>query len=172
MPTQTFLNLSDAKQERIFQALLTEFSHYSLADAQVARIVKEAQIARGAFYKYFADLTDAYHYVYHRAMMAIHEPLRALMHDNLQAADYMKFVRLFVDTAEKSRYYDLVKLHFDKNEALLSLNHAGSSIPAPYTGQQWAIQVLCHTAIKEILLHPDQSDKFLSFLEAALQRLV
>jgi AcrR family transcriptional regulator len=172
MPTQTFLNLPDAKQERIFQALLTEFSHYSLADAQVARIVKEAHIARGAFYKYFADLTDAYHYLYHRAIMAIHQPLRALMHENLQAADYMKFVHVFVDTAEKSRYYDLVKLHFEKNEALLSLNDTGSHMPASYTGQQWAIQVLCHTAIKEVLVHPEQTDKFLGFLELALKRLV
>lgn len=172
MPTQTFLNLPDAKQERIFQALLTEFSQYSLADAQVARIVKSAHIARGAFYKYFTDLTDAYHYLYHRAIMAIHKPLHALMRSNLQATDYMQFVHLFVATAKKSRYYDLVKLHFEKNEALLSLNQTGTSMPAPYTGQQWAIQVLCHTAIKEVLVHPEQTDKYLDFLEIALKRLV
>ena len=59
MPSQTFLNLKPEKQARIYAALLTEFSAYPLAKAQVARIVKEAQIARGAFYKYFADLNDA-----------------------------------------------------------------------------------------------------------------
>lgn len=46
MPSQTFLNLKPEKQARIYAALLTEFSAYPLAKAQVARIVKEAQIAR------------------------------------------------------------------------------------------------------------------------------
>ena len=60
MPTSTFENLNHEKRQKIEQALLHEFSEHSLALAQVARIVKEAEIARGAFYKYFADLKDAY----------------------------------------------------------------------------------------------------------------
>ena len=51
MVSQTFKNLAPLKKERITAALLTEFSTYPLKDAQVARIVKDAQIARGAFYK-------------------------------------------------------------------------------------------------------------------------
>lgn len=53
MPSSTFTNLPSAKRERIRAALLAEFSQHSLADAQVARIIAAAQIARGAFYKYF-----------------------------------------------------------------------------------------------------------------------
>ena len=62
MVKQTFFNLPDEKKQRVTTALLHEFSNHPLPDAQVARIVTEAEIARGAFYKYFDDLTDAYAY--------------------------------------------------------------------------------------------------------------
>ena len=68
MPSTTFKNLNRQKKELITNALLTEFSQHSLASAQVARIVKQAGIARGAFYKYFADLTEAYQYLYQVAI--------------------------------------------------------------------------------------------------------
>ena len=60
MVSTTFKNLAPDKQARIQSGLLNEFSAHPLADAQVARIVQQAQIARGAVYKYFTDLTDAY----------------------------------------------------------------------------------------------------------------
>lgn len=43
MPSQTFENLPQSKQALVRQALLEEFSNHDLADAQVARIVKNAQ---------------------------------------------------------------------------------------------------------------------------------
>ena len=57
MPSRTFQNLKDEKKQRVTAALLTEFSQHSLPDAEVARIIKQAGISRGAFYKYFPDLT-------------------------------------------------------------------------------------------------------------------
>ena len=72
MVKATFKNLPSAKRERIEKALLEEFSTYPLADAKVSHIVKKADIARGAFYKYFDDLTDAYVYMYHIAIDTIH----------------------------------------------------------------------------------------------------
>ena len=59
MVSKTFENLAEEKQLRIRHALLKEFSTYSLAEAQVARIVADSGIARAAFYKYFKDLTDS-----------------------------------------------------------------------------------------------------------------
>ena len=50
MPKSTFENLPEAKKQRVWRALLNEFSQHDLADAQVARVVKNAEIARGAFY--------------------------------------------------------------------------------------------------------------------------
>ena len=42
MVSETFINLSDEKKQKIEGALLKEFSTYPLAKAQVARIVKDA----------------------------------------------------------------------------------------------------------------------------------
>ncbi|MDT7013413.1 TetR/AcrR family transcriptional regulator [Levilactobacillus namurensis] len=81
MPTTTFDHLTAPKRDRITAALLTEFSAHSLATAQVARIVKQADIARGAFYKYFADLTDAYQYLYGLALDQIHQAVPTSVSD-------------------------------------------------------------------------------------------
>ncbi|MFP7482488.1 TetR/AcrR family transcriptional regulator, partial [Weissella paramesenteroides] len=45
MVSKTFENLAEEKQLRIRHALLKEFSTYSLAEAQVARIVADSGIA-------------------------------------------------------------------------------------------------------------------------------
>ena len=75
MVSTTFKNLSADKQTKIRRALLKEFTEQPLATAQVATIVKTAGIARGAFYKYFEDLTDAYRYLYGVAMQDIHSDI-------------------------------------------------------------------------------------------------
>ena len=49
MVKSTFLNLPEVKKARITEVLLEEFSTYPLTDAKVSRIVKDAEIARGAF---------------------------------------------------------------------------------------------------------------------------
>ena len=48
MVLATFQHLDQTKQQRVLAALVTEFSQHPLAQAQVARIVKQADIARGA----------------------------------------------------------------------------------------------------------------------------
>lgn len=75
MPTATFKHLPTEKRQRVDRSLLNEFSQHPLATAQVSRIVKDAGIARGAFYKYFQDLPDAYLYLYQKAMKQVHQPL-------------------------------------------------------------------------------------------------
>ena len=50
MPTATFFNLREDKQEIIVQAALLEFSQRSLPEALVSNIVKESDIARGSFF--------------------------------------------------------------------------------------------------------------------------
>ena len=81
MVSETFINLSDEKKQKIVGALLKEFSTYPLAKAQVARIVKDAGIARGAFYKYFGDLKDSYTYLYGLAMKDVHMGLPTRLRD-------------------------------------------------------------------------------------------
>lgn len=83
MPSSTFSNLPHEKKERVEHALLEEFSRAPLSQAQVSNIVESAHIARGAFYRYFDDLTDAYRYMLAQALRALHH---GLPHSSEQAA--------------------------------------------------------------------------------------
>lgn len=167
MPSATFDHLSIEKKDHIQQALLTEFSHHSLADAQVARIVKQAHIARGAFYKYFTDLTDAYRYIYRQAMMTIHQPVTNQA-GLLTADEYLDQVQAFVMSVSNGRYRNLVRLHFQANEGLLTRT-AG---PLPHNADEWAVMTLVHETIKECLLNPEDQEQSLDYLAHVLNQLL
>ncbi len=64
IPKQTFLNLSNEKQERILDSALNEFSVRSFEEAKLSNIIKEAKIPRGSFYQYFEDKLDIYKVVF------------------------------------------------------------------------------------------------------------
>lgn len=70
MPTQRFLSLPAEKQARITQAMIDEFAEQGLDSASVAGIIKRANIPRGSFYQYFADLNDGLSYVHQLIMQA------------------------------------------------------------------------------------------------------
>lgn len=63
MPTATFFNLDKDKQKRIIDAGIEEFSRHSFNDSSISKIVERAEIPRGSFYQYFADLKDFYKYI-------------------------------------------------------------------------------------------------------------
>jgi AcrR family transcriptional regulator len=170
MVKTTFENLTSTKQARIKQALLTEFSHYSLAEAQVARIAKQAQIARGAFYQYFDDLTDAYRYLYHEAIAAIH--LQINPQAEFSAESFYERVVDFVKQVDHSEYYQLIKMHLAHNEGLLGDDEAEISqrflnLPAA----TWSAMVLSHETIKLALLDPAHRQQNLSRFHDSLTLL-
>lgn len=168
MPSTTFQNLPAAKRRQVTAALLTEFSQYSLANAQVARIVKTAGIARGAFYKYFTDLTDAYQYLFQVAIKDIHRPLMK-SNQPLAAADYVDQVKAFVSLVNGSPYRDLMRLHYQTNESVL----AGEDPRLrPHNGREWGVMVLSHEAIKSCLLQPDEQETVIKRLMEALTALL
>lgn len=129
MPTQTFLNLNENKQNQIFSALINEFSTHRLMDAQVARIIKDCSIARGSFYKYFDDINDSYQYALNRVLREIHfdvfAQLKAEPTDSLHAfyvatesfinefknSDYEQFYRQYV----LFNKYELNHVEYDYN---------------------------------------------------------
>ncbi|MFD0898377.1 TetR/AcrR family transcriptional regulator [Loigolactobacillus binensis] len=163
MVSTTFLNLAAAKKARIEAALLQEFSNYPLAHAQVARIVAQAHIARGAFYKYFTDLPDAYRYLYKQAMTAVHRDVPR----NGTPQDYVAQIKAFVDQSANSDYYRLIQRHISQNEALLADN-TKPSMPANIPSALWSSAILSHATIKQILLDPASEDQALQRLEQAL----
>ena len=107
MPSTTFEKLPSEKKERILSALLHEFSQYPLTQSQVARIIKEAHISRGAFYKYFADLTDAYTCLYQGSLKEIHVGLSVRAPLSKETVGlYVNSVKDFLENAAKSPYRD------------------------------------------------------------------
>lgn len=165
MPTTTFENLPDAKKKTIIAALLKEFSQSPLSKAQIAPIVKEAQIARGAFYKYFVDLTDAYTYLYRQAMKDIHINIS---HTSVKTAqDYVNQVREFLTKSQNSSYYNLIKMHTLYNEHFLSAN-----LPKQMPANIWAIAELCHATIRDCLVDPNKQEEYIANLETILTKII
>lgn len=166
MVSNTFEHLSEDKKLRIEQAVLHEFSTYALAQAQVARIVAEAGIARGAFYKYFDNLTDAYHYVLNSALFEIHKsmPDQPTI-DNVET--YIESIKRFVLETDKTGYRDLIERHYRYNEGFL-----GNEPSKMFSGNQgaihWAITLLYHQTIKDIILDPSTMSERIAQLRLVL----
>ncbi|AVI93913.1 putative Transcriptional regulator [Oenococcus oeni] len=176
MVSKTFLNLDSKKQARIIAALNQEFSSYSLAEAQVARIVKDAAISRGAFYKYFDDLDDAYLHLYKLAMTDIHRNLVGRLNNfNFDPNLYIEEVENFVNQINQTDYYQFIKMHFLKNESLLAGKRKspsrGSSSSTEENDRQWAAKVLSHETIKLIMLNPEVKDMAITRLAILLKQL-
>ena len=167
MPSQTFQRLTPEKKDRITSALLSEYSQRPLALAQVAPIVKEAQIARGAFYKYFADQKDAYQYLYQLALKEIHADTQNLPLTKETVDVFVEQTRLFLDTVATCKYRNLIKLHTLYNAAYLG----EKPLPIQLPPEIWATANLCHQAIKDVMLAPETKEAVLDRLKATLQKL-
>ncbi|MCK8817902.1 TetR/AcrR family transcriptional regulator [Natroniella sulfidigena] len=63
MPSDTFFNLPQDKQERVLDAAIKEFSRFSYHKTSINRIVEEAEIAKGSFYQYFTGKKDLFKYI-------------------------------------------------------------------------------------------------------------
>ncbi|MQS88894.1 TetR/AcrR family transcriptional regulator [Companilactobacillus mishanensis] len=165
MVSTTFENLNKDKKQNITKALLNEFSHHPLSGSKVSRIVAESGIARGAFYKYFDDLNDAYMYVYGQAMTGIHSDFKREPGISYSPEKYRDELKSFVDQASNSEYFDLIKMHITTNEALIEHNKISKDedimFKAHLDAKTWAIAVLTHETIKLILLHPESKKELL-----------
>lgn len=153
MVKTTFKNLTAEKKQRVTAALLTEFSQYQLKDAKVARIVKNAGIARGAFYKYFADLTDAYTYLYGLALRKIHTDVR-ISPTEFSPANFYEQVVDFLNQTECSEYSALIKLHLLYNENELPQSDQAAVKTRQLAPEVWAAMVLSHEVIKLVFADP------------------
>lgn len=169
IPSQTFEGLKAEKQGQIRQALLAEFSTHSLDQAQVARIVKTANISRGSFYKYFTDIEDAYTYLFGYAMGAIHSQ-KVQRHQLQTASEYVDQVKDFVDQAHQSPYYRLLCKHYLVNEQLLQVKSGGKL--RPVGDLEWGVMILVHETIKVCLLNPAEREHSLRRLAKLLTPLL
>lgn len=169
MPSATFNHLALEKRTRIRQALLQEFSNYSLEQAQVARIVKNAGIARGAFYKYFDSLTSAYVWLLNDVMDKLNIHYYSI--EQHKADDFVKWVEELNQEVQNSAYRDLLIHHYQTNAGVLResfmANHRCSNL-THLTSKEWAVMVLCHEAFRELLLQETAGDAIVQRLRQSL----
>lgn len=175
MVSTTFKNINSDKKDKIIAALLAEFSEHSLADAKVSRIVAAADIARGAFYKYFDDLNDAYRYLYSLAIKDIHQNFSHDPNIHYSAKDYLDEVNNFINQASNSKYFKLIKMHITVNEQLLDhldeKNFNEVLLKNHIDADTWANAVLTHETIKLIFLYPQDKEFILSRYQKAITKL-
>lgn len=108
-------------------------------------------------------MTDAYQYLFKLAMRDLHTGLTGRM----GADELYQMTKDFVTKATGSQYYDLIRLHYAANEALLPSSRPNKQMPAC----AWAAMALSHEAIKEALLDPDKADFYLDREHEALEKL-
>lgn len=170
MVKATFINLPEEKKKRITSALLNEFSHHALTDSQVARIVKDASIARGAFYKYFDDLTDAYQYLYKQAIQEIHFNMKP--QDKFDPDFFYDRVCKFIDTTQHSKYEPMMKLHMLQNESALPGSiKTNSQQLLKMSPEMWSAMVLSHEVIMSVFADPNNREQNLKRYKEALYLL-
>lgn len=59
MPQATYYKLSEEKRQRVYDAVMNEYTRVPLEEVSVKKIVEEAGIPRGSFYQYFLDKEGA-----------------------------------------------------------------------------------------------------------------
>lgn len=82
MPNETFLNLSDEKKVKLEMILLEKFYNRHASQVKVSEIVEAMHMSRGAFYKYFRDLEDAYTYMTRKYSTIIHVDILKFIDEN------------------------------------------------------------------------------------------
>lgn len=102
MPTQTFFNLQEDKQNKILDASKKEFREYGFYDASINRIIKEAGISRGSFYQYFDNKEDLFLYITDQFKKVIIELIS--MKINLKKCDIFDLYLLIFDILTKESF--------------------------------------------------------------------
>lgn len=94
MPKETFLHLPSEKKQHIEEILLENFYNRHISQVKVSEIVEAMQMSRGAFYKYFQDLEDAYAYLIKKYSMVIHGEILQAISKNKQ--DFFAGIETFL----------------------------------------------------------------------------
>ncbi|MCL2197685.1 MAG: TetR/AcrR family transcriptional regulator [Defluviitaleaceae bacterium] len=62
MPKETFFRLRDEKQDSIMRSAINEFAEHGFERAKICDIAKNANVATGSIYQYFADKEELFMY--------------------------------------------------------------------------------------------------------------
>ncbi len=94
MPNDTFYNLDSIKRDKVYKALINEFTTNTLEDVSIKNIVTDAGIPRGSFYQYFTDKEDALRFLITET--------RELEHYSIQAENLYHLIIVLFDIETKT----------------------------------------------------------------------
>jgi len=90
--TATFANLPSDKQQRVVAAAINEFAANGYQRASLNNIVKDAGIAKGSLYQYFANKEALFLYVFEQFSLAVKREVKAQVGKNTRR-DFFDHVR-------------------------------------------------------------------------------
>ena len=76
MPKETFLKLSNEKQQKVINSAKKEFARVPIQEVSIKNIVEDAGIARGSFYQYFESKEDLLIYIIKENVEELNNKLR------------------------------------------------------------------------------------------------
>lgn len=82
MPKSTFLNLNKEKSESVTNVLIDIFYDKNISQVTVSEIVEALEMSRGAFYKYFEDIYDAYYTIAKKCAYEVHTKIMKFIKKN------------------------------------------------------------------------------------------
>lgn len=96
VPYKTFMNLPEAKRNRILTATMRTINDKGYDKTTVSDIVKAAGIPRGSFYQYFNDKLDAFMYL----LEWVQTQKMAYMQPVLKRLETEPFIELYEDLVD------------------------------------------------------------------------
>lgn len=120
MPKDTFFNLNEEKQKRIFEAAVQEFSTRRFSDASINQIIKNAGIPKGSFYQYFTDKQDIYLYMAEKISEEIHK----ILGDQEAADPNTSFFETIMQRAEGTLKVGSIRPEYTKIGALTVIDNS------------------------------------------------
>ena len=79
MPTRTWENLDPARRQRVIVAAMAEFGRHGYSGGSLNVIAREAGVAKGSLFQYFADKADFYRHIAEQAGLRVYRDLAHLL---------------------------------------------------------------------------------------------
>ncbi|MCH4056581.1 TetR/AcrR family transcriptional regulator [Lapidilactobacillus gannanensis] len=167
MPKTTFLNLSDARRREIDQLLVETFYDTPASQVKVATIVAKMGMSRGAFYKYFENIDDAFHYT-------LGQNAKVIRHDILYSIDdsddnffdgIENYLRWCTRLSRNSYYWQRLSLLTRSTAELAYREVQAIDVSSDFVKQVIAV-------IRKNQLNIDSDDEMISFLYFMLEMII
>ncbi|MBJ6637021.1 TetR/AcrR family transcriptional regulator [Streptomyces sp. DHE7-1] len=88
MPTPTWSRLSPARRERVLVAAMDEFGTHGYSTGSLNVIARQAGVAKGSLFQYFAGKLDLFTYVAEQTSLRVYEHMRPWLEGYDGAVDF------------------------------------------------------------------------------------